>query len=407
MGAHGAVSGNTEGCEVVHHGPVNSKEMRTLRRLLLPVLAFATLAIHAGAADNPRTPQLKGHLVIGDGVGEFVRLAGGAQAKIVVIPTAAGLDDYGAAFQESYFRPFREKGAADIRLVHTNDRRIADSDAFIAPIVAATGVWFSGGRQWRLADAYLGTRTEAALHQLLGRGGVIGGTSAGASIQGSYLVRGDTQGALIPMGDHERGFGFLRNTAIDQHLLFRNRQFDLVEVVRAHPELLGIGIDEDACVVASGDELRVVRGYVAIYDPAIVAANGRFYLLKSGERFDLVRRVAKSEKGEPLWLPQIVPPVTWPLERLEAIAGVYRSGSTQIVVATDGARILAEPCPGDRRELIPIARDVLYDRRDGSKITVQFADGDIVSGLTWRVMKYVGERRCIDGVVVASKQRPR
>ena len=59
-----------------------------------------------------------------------------------------------------------------------------------------------------------------------------------------YMVRGDTNENTIMMGDHEEGFGFIRNVTIDQHLLTRNRQFDLIEVIEAHPELLGIGIDE-------------------------------------------------------------------------------------------------------------------------------------------------------------------
>ena len=78
-------------------------------------------------------------------------------------------------------------------MLHTYDKNIADSDSFIKPLLRATGVWFSGGRQWRLVDAYADTKTEAALSEVLKNGGVIGGTSAGATIQGSYLARGDTK----------------------------------------------------------------------------------------------------------------------------------------------------------------------------------------------------------------------
>ena len=85
---------------------------------------------------------------------------------------------------------------------------------------------------------------------------VIGGSSAGATIQGSYLARGDAKTNTIMMGDHEEGFGFLKNAAIDQHLLRRNRQFDLLEVIRARPELLGIGIDEDTAIVVDRRPLR-------------------------------------------------------------------------------------------------------------------------------------------------------
>jgi cyanophycinase len=78
---------------------------------------------------------------------------------------------------------------------------------------------------------------------------VVGGSSAGATIQGSYLVRGDTKSNQIMMGDHEQGFGYIKNVAIDQHVLARNRQFDLYEIMRKHPELLGLGIDENTAIV--------------------------------------------------------------------------------------------------------------------------------------------------------------
>jgi len=170
---------------------------------------------------------------------------------------------------------------------------VADSEAFVAPIREAGGVWFTGGRQWRLADAYLDTRTERELWNLLERGGVIGGSSAGATIQGSYLARGDTETNTIMMGDHEVGFGFLKETAIDQHLLRRNRHFDLLEIVEARPELLGIGIDENTAIVVEGDRFEVMgAGYVAIYDHgAMLDSGGRFYFLAPGDAFDLAARV--------------------------------------------------------------------------------------------------------------------
>ena len=183
----------------------------------------------------------------------------------------------------------------NVTVIHTKDRNEADSDAFVEPIRKARGVWFPGGRQWRLADSYLDTRTELELHELLARGGVIGGTSAGATIQGSYLVRGDTKANTIMMGDHEEGFAFLKNVAIDQHLLARNRHFDLIPVIEAHPELLGIGIDEDTAIVVQGDRAEVIgQGYVAIYDHrSTVGESGQFYLLRPGDAIDLATRVPR------------------------------------------------------------------------------------------------------------------
>jgi cyanophycinase len=223
---------------------------------------------------------------------KFVELAGGEDARIVVVPTAGGREEYdnGSCGVASWWR----LGVRSVTCVHTTDPAEANTDAFIAPIQDATAVWFNGGRQWRIADAFLGTRAEEEFWNVLERGGVIGGSSAGATIQGSYLARGDTGGNTVMMGDHEVGFGFLKNTAIDQHVLRRNRQFDLIAVIEAHPELLGIGLDENTAIVVQGDEFEVMgASYVLIYDNrTTVGDNGRFYFIPPGGRFNLATRQA-------------------------------------------------------------------------------------------------------------------
>jgi cyanophycinase len=132
------------------------------------------------------------------------------------------------------------------------------------------------------------------IRAVLDRGGVIGGSSAGATIQGSYLARGDTRTNTIMMGDHEVGFGYLKNTAIDQHVLRRNRHFDLIEIIEARPELLGIGIDENTAIVVQGDQFEVIgASMVLIYDnQKTVGEDGRFYFLAPGDRFNLATREA-------------------------------------------------------------------------------------------------------------------
>ncbi|MBW7452475.1 cyanophycinase [Paenibacillus sepulcri] len=228
-----------------------------------------------------------------DVIERFIGLAGGTQASIIVIPTAQ--EENLNANKGQDLTAFEQAGAANITFLHTNDRNLADTEEFAAPIKSAHAVWFSGGRQWRLADAYLHTKVYQELNALLDRGGTIGGTSAGATIQGSYLVRGDTQTNTILMGDHEEGFGFLKNVTIDQHLLRRNRHFDLVEVISAHPELLGIGIDEGTAIVVQGTTFEVVgKSYVSIYDKEYMnTTGGKFYFLSPGDTFNLETREAK------------------------------------------------------------------------------------------------------------------
>jgi cyanophycinase len=231
----------------------------------------------------------------------FIDLAGGPDAPIIVVPTAGTEDRYDEYW--AGLKQFRGAGATNLTVLHTRDRDEANSDEFIAPLKAARGVWFSGGRQWRLADSYLDTKVHGELWAVLERGGVIVGTSAGATIQGSYLARGDTKSNTIMMGDHEAGFGFLEGVAIDQHLLRRNRQFDLIEIVEARRDLLGIGIDENTAIIVRGDMFEVMgEGYVAIYDHnKMLDSGGRFYFLAPGDRFNLATRQAyrMSPSAEP------------------------------------------------------------------------------------------------------------
>lgn len=244
-------------------------------------------------------PQSGALVIVGGGalrdtpiLRRFIALAGGPSAPIVIIPTAR--EPEGDSRFPGDLQLLMEAGALRLHVLHTRDRAVADSESFATPLREAAGVWFGGGRQWRLADAYLHTRTHDALRGVLARGGVIGGTSAGATIQGSFLARGDTSGPDIMLGDHQEGLGFLREVAIDQHWLARNRQFDLVELIDAHPHLLGVGIDEDTAIVVQGDSFEVIgRSYVGIFDATKrLTPIGRFYLLKPGDKFNLETRTA-------------------------------------------------------------------------------------------------------------------
>ena len=262
----------------------------------------------AGCAGGPRAPAggpgvvsgpERGALVIAGGgrlgqdvLGRFIELAGGPDAPIVVIPTAGGDDAYGPDWEG--LQVLRAAGARNLSVLHSYDPREANTAAFVEPLRRARGVWIPGGRQWRLADAYLDTRTHRELSAVLARGGVIGGSSAGASIQASYLVRGAPEGNHVVMSPgHEKGFGFLSNSAIDQHLLTRGRENDLLQVIRVHPHLLGIGIDEGTAIVVQGDRFEVVgSSKVAVYPGQSTDGGPGYFFLSAGDRFDLRTRTA-------------------------------------------------------------------------------------------------------------------
>jgi len=154
----------------------------------------------------------------------------------------------------------------------------------------ARGVWFTGGRQWRLVDAYLDTNIEELFHDVLRRGGVIGGTSAGATIQGEYLVRGNPLGnSEVVAEGYERGFGFLPGVAIDQHFTQRERLDDMALLKKAHPEMIGLGVDESTALIVRGTTMEVVgEHHVTVFDkqPTASAESADFAVLKSGERYD-------------------------------------------------------------------------------------------------------------------------
>jgi cyanophycinase len=178
---------------------------------------------------------------------------------------------------------------------------------------SARGIWFAEGNSWRYQDAYLDTKVESEVKALLERGGVVGGGSAGARIQSDYLPLRSPEPATraIPASHWRSGFALLRKVIIDPHVLARNRQFDLIGMVNAHPDMLGIGIDENTAIVVQGDRFEVIgASYAVVYDnQSQIAAEGAetersvggpFYLLKAGDTYDMKTRTAsRPPSGRP------------------------------------------------------------------------------------------------------------
>src|SRR5271157_266544 len=253
--------------------------------------------------NSPTVGPARGSLVIHGGgtitneVKErFVALAGGPNANFVMIPTAERDEQIDLdKMRQSFSKGFR---VTHVSVLHTRDRVRANSEGFVEPLRHASGVWIDGGRQWRLVDAYLGTAVEREIKALLARGGVVGGGSAGATVQGRFLVRGSPVGNETMMAPgHETGFGLLTNSAIDQHVNTRGREGDLDPVISAHPELLGIGIDQSAAIVVRGDAFFVVGGQVAIHDGKD-HDGASYYFLSSGETFNLKTRSVDLAKSQ-------------------------------------------------------------------------------------------------------------
>jgi cyanophycinase len=237
----------------------------------------------------------------------FIDAAGGPDALIVDVPTAGGDSVYGQDAPGT--RGWKSAGAKNVVVVHTIDRKIADSDSFPKILAKAGGVWFEGGRQWHLVDSYAGTKTEQAFHDVLARGGVVGGSSAGASILASFLVRGARQGnTVIVAPDYQKGFGFLRGVGIDQHVVARERLRDLADsLMPRHPELLGMSEDEGTAWVVRGDTATIIgRNKAFVYGGKDATDPGKpFLTLHPGDRYNLATRhvmhraIADSRLTEP------------------------------------------------------------------------------------------------------------
>src|SRR5262249_29687710 len=230
-------------------------------------------------------------------VKRFIEEAGGPESLLVVVPTA--LEDPIPA-EPGEVVMLKRAGAKDVKVLHTRKRAEADTPEVAGQLKEARGVWVSGRRQWHFVDSYLGTLTEKAFHEVLQRGGVIGGSSAGASIQADYMVRGDPLGNLKMMAEgYEQGLGFLKGVAIDQHFFRRNRTQDMSDVMSVFPQLLGIGLDEGTAIIVKGSVMEVVgKSNVAVYDRGRPVAEGQpdYELLTAGMRYDLkARKVLRGE----------------------------------------------------------------------------------------------------------------
>lgn len=242
-------------------------------------------------------------------LGDFVASAGGAAARIAVVPTASSL---GPEIVDVYRAVFTRLGAAEVVGVRPESREQAADPAYVDPLADATGIFMTGGNQLKLSSVVAGTPFGDAIVSAHRRGATVGGTSAGASIQSSHMVAFGAGGATPKqrMTQVAAGLGLFDNCVIDQHFEQRNRYGRLLMIVAQNPQLLGLGVDEDTAAVVrrtpGRTTLRVVgRGAVTIMDPAdlvtnayeakrsqpILASGVRLHVLPAGASFDLDNRV--------------------------------------------------------------------------------------------------------------------
>ena len=183
----------------------------------------------------------------------------------------------------STLQKLKAAGISDVIVMHTRSRTVADSADFADRLDDVDGIWFVGGYQSRYSAAYEGTRTLQKMHKLLQRGGVIGGSSAGASIQGDYHLGG---------GKYKQGFRFLTHSVIGQHIDARDRETtSIVDILSSgYERFLGIGIGENTAVEVKGDSFSVKgTSYVFVYHPS--EGMGRIDMLAPGAAYNTQQRL--------------------------------------------------------------------------------------------------------------------
>jgi cyanophycinase len=256
-------------------------------------VADGTVIVIGGAEDKVRDRVI---------LSRFVSLAGGSDARIVVISTASSL---GAEAGQRYRQVFGELGVKRFKPIHAVTRSQANDESFVAAVSDATGIFLTGGNQLRLSSTIGGTRLADAVLDRFRHGAVVAGTSAGASAMSSHMIAFGASGATPKqrMAQVAAGLGVLPGVIIDQHFQQRNRLGRLLSLIAQNPSLLGLGIDEDTAGVVGPDHVMEVigRGSITVVDGAssetnaweigghkpIMISNVVLHSLPAGHRFDL------------------------------------------------------------------------------------------------------------------------
>jgi cyanophycinase len=250
---------------------------------------------------EPHVP--KGTLVIVGGGGmtpdigkRFIDAGGGEDGHFVSLPISMP-DPIRTQREEDFLKKL---GAKNFTVIPYREQKDLEDPKVVETLKKATGIWFGGGRQWNFVDAYEGTKLPALFRAVLDRGGVIGGSSAGATIQGDYLVRGAPAGPHIMMCEgYERALGFLPGVGIDQHFSARNRFKDMTAFMAEYPQFLGIGLDESTAIVVTGSTAEILgKGKVHFYDrrKPVKAGEPDYDAYPAGVKYDLKKRAVVAKK---------------------------------------------------------------------------------------------------------------
>src|ERR1700728_245716 len=237
----------------------------------------------------------------------FVRQSGGADAEIIVIPTASRMNETGPRYEKL----FREIGAGRVGVMDFDTRRDCQEPGRLRRLEAATGIFFTGGNQLRVTTLLGGTPVAKLIRLRNARGVTVGGTSAGASILSEHMIAAGDEGSSMIAGSVRLapGLGLTNRFIIDQHFRQRDRIGRLLTALAYNPFAVGIGLDEDTAAFIGPDETVEVEGSggVTIVDASEVTYSSvaesvegqpvcmlglRLHILVAGATFNLHTRLA-------------------------------------------------------------------------------------------------------------------
>jgi cyanophycinase len=198
----------------------------------------------------------------------FVRICGGRDARIAVIPTASELRVTGRRYEEV----FRGLRASKVWVLPFETRKQCEDPEELSVLEKASGVFLTGGSQLRLSTTLGGTSAAKQLRLMNARGVHIAGTSAGAAFLSEHMIAYGEEGAT-PRGGMVAlapGLGLTNRIVVDQHFRQRDRLGRLLAALAFNPFAVGVGLDEDtAAFIAADETLEVVgSGAVTIVDPS-------------------------------------------------------------------------------------------------------------------------------------------
>ncbi len=237
----------------------------------------------------------------------FFESAGGSSAKIGIIPSASREP---TIVGDRYYQIFKGMGAAQVQVLDIRSRSESEESRWQDALKDCTGVFITGGDQLRLRDLLGGTSVIRLIKERLHANDlVIAGTSAGAAIMGEDMIAGGSSGESPNQSlvDLTNGLGFVPELLVDQHFHNRNRMARLLSAIAAHPNRLGVGIDEDTCIALGDDGTfqALGKGTITIVDPGSLTHtnhplisedsplslhNLRVHVLKKGDCYDYQKR---------------------------------------------------------------------------------------------------------------------